>query len=73
MTSSQYVEGWDAIDPCAATYYSRLSLASAVQMAKERCVEWSYADDAHGYCHERPVLLALVREVEQIARSGSDG
>lgn len=34
--------------------------ATAMQIALEKCQEWDYEADAHGWCHERPVLLTLL-------------
>jgi hypothetical protein len=48
------------VNPAAKSYYDRMTLELAIQIAKERIEEWSYNDDPHGYCHERPVLIALI-------------
>lgn len=52
------------VRPEASDYYERTTLDFAIKVAKERIEEWSYDDDPHGYCHERPVLVALVRAAE---------
>ena len=53
------------IVPATRTYYDRLSLGDAVQIARERIEEWDYEQDPHGYCHERPVLVRLVEALER--------
>lgn len=57
-------QGWDAVEPAAALYYDRLTVDDAVLQAKEVCAEWSYAEDAHGYCHDRSMLVTLIRAIE---------
>jgi hypothetical protein len=49
------------IDPRAQSYYDRIDLETALQIAQEQIEEWDYEADPHGYCHERPVLMLLVR------------
>lgn len=53
------------IHPAAQPYYDRLTLSDAVEIAREVIDEWSYEQDAHGYCHRRAVLLRLVEAVER--------
>jgi hypothetical protein len=48
------------IEPAARPWYDRLTLSTAIIMACETIDEWSYEQDAHGYCHDRSVLLRLV-------------
>lgn len=52
------------VDPRALSYYAEVSLDTALAIARERIEEWSYDDDPHGYCHERPVLMRLVQTIE---------
>jgi hypothetical protein len=52
------------IDPRARSYYDRMTLEDAVQIAREKVDEWDYDADPHGYCHERPMLIALILGVE---------
>lgn len=66
-------EGWNVVEPRARPYYDRLTIDDAIVIAKETCAEWSYADDAHGYCHDRSVLVVLVRELEALRRRGCRG
>jgi hypothetical protein len=56
--------GWDEVAVPARPYYDRLATEEAVLIAKEMCAEWSYAEDPHGYCHTRSVLVALIAAVE---------
>lgn len=48
----------------ARPYYDRMTLDAALADVKTMVEEWSYEDDAHGYCHVRPMLVALVEAVE---------
>jgi len=50
-------------NPNAEPWYARLSREDAIEMAREKIDEWSYEDDAHGYCHDRQVLMRLLFEV----------
>ena len=59
--------GWDAVDSNAAIYYERLSANSAAIMVREKCAEWSYDKDAHGYCHDRSPLVVLLKERDALA------
>jgi hypothetical protein len=34
--------------------------------AQERVDEWSYEQDAHGYCHDRTDWIALLAEIERL-------
>jgi hypothetical protein len=43
-----------------------LDYATARAAAEERVAEWSYRDDPHGYCHERPVLVALLARIDRL-------
>lgn len=51
------------IDPRAQPYYDATTLDLALEIAMEKVEEWSYAGDPHGYAHDRPVLLRLVKAV----------
>lgn len=51
------------VHPNAQDYYDRMTLESAVAIAKEVIAEWSYDEDPHGYCHRRAVLARLVEAV----------
>ena len=53
------------IAPPAKPYYDRLTDESAIQTAKEWVDEWSYEDDAHGYCHNRSVIARLIKLAER--------
>lgn len=46
------------VHPNAMPWYPA-SLDFAIKAATSKIDEWSYEADAHGYCHERPVLIAL--------------
>lgn len=65
-------EGWPEIHPSAQMYYDRATLDAALADARTRIEEWSYEDDAHGYCHERPDWLRLVEEVERRRTARAD-
>lgn len=52
------------IADAAASYYP-MGIELATICARETIDEWDYSRDPHGYCHDRPVLLALVEEVER--------
>lgn len=41
-------------------------LVDAVIATRERIEEWDYKTDPHGYCHDRPDLVALVEEIERL-------
>ncbi len=56
------------MDPRAGRYNEPLDLDFAVMVAKERIEEWSWAEDPHGYCHERTVLIALLRGLDERRR-----
>lgn len=49
-------------------YYGRMTLDHALADTKTMVEEWSYQDDPHGYCHVRPMLIALVEAVEECDR-----
>jgi len=55
---------WD-VEPIAQDYYDD-DLESAIQATTERVEEWVWADDPHGYCHERPPLITLLDEIERL-------
>jgi hypothetical protein len=64
-TDSRYTTGWDVVVPAAQVYYDRAEdLDFAIVVAKEKCAEWDYVEDPHGYCHERSVLQRLIRAAE---------
>lgn len=52
------------IHPATTSYYESMTIDEAVQIAAEKVGEWDYDRDPHGYCHERPVLMALLDAVE---------
>lgn len=56
---------WNEIEKKAVPYYDRLTVEDAIQIAKERCEEWDYTADPHGYCHERSVLVKLLEALGQ--------
>lgn len=57
------------VDPRAGKYakppFYPLDTETAITIARERINEWSWDEDAHGYCHDRAVLIALVEAAEQ--------
>lgn len=71
-TAEKGAAGWtyEVVQP-ARPYYDSLDLATAIQSAKEQVEEWSYAEDAHGYCHERSVLVRLI-EAASVTPPGMD-
>lgn len=52
------------IEPGTESYYDRMTLDAALADTKTQIEEWSYADDPHGYCHFRPMLVRLVEAIE---------
>jgi hypothetical protein len=57
--------GEAVIVPAAQPWYDQLTLESAIVQASEMIDEWDYEQDAHGYCHDRSVLLRLVEAAKQ--------
>lgn len=47
-------------DPTFERWPALVPLDHAIEVALERIEEWDYNADAHGWCHERPVLISLV-------------
>lgn len=41
-------------------------IEQALITARERVEEWDYETDPHGYCHDRPEMVALITEVERL-------
>lgn len=58
-------DSWPEIRPEAESYYN-LTAEQAIIIAEETVDEWDYDRDKHGYCHERPVLVALLAEIEAL-------
>lgn len=56
------------IQPRTKSYYDRVSIEDSLAISKEMIEEWSYSDDPHGYCHTRPVLMCLVKEITSLRR-----
>lgn len=48
------------VAPPAQRWYDRMTLEIAVADVKTMVEEWSYEEDAHNYCHVRPMLVKLV-------------
>lgn len=46
--------------------YPPPDIETAEQITRERIGEWDYAADPHGYCHDRPTLIALLAELEAL-------
>lgn len=42
-----------------------LDYPTARAAAQEMIAEWDYGADPHGWCHRRPVLMALLRELDR--------
>jgi len=53
------------VEPGTERWYS-YSAESYVDSALEMVYEWDYAEDAHGYCHVRSILVGLLREIERL-------
>lgn len=66
MSGIDYENDWKLIHPAAQPYYDRTTADRALVYVKERCAEWSYEQDAHGYCHFRSADVALIAEVERL-------
>lgn len=47
--------------PLFAQYPPMRDLDFAVKVAMERIEEWDYDEDPHGWCHDRPIFIALLR------------
>jgi hypothetical protein len=73
VTNDSKIEWSVEIAPAARPWYDRETVASAVEQAKETIEEWSYEEDPHGYCHERPMLVRLVEAVERGVEWGGQG
>jgi hypothetical protein len=58
-----------ARQPIFDRYPPVLDIDSAVTITLERLEEWDYPEDAFGWCHERPVLLTLLRAALHIDSS----
>lgn len=56
--------GFD-VHPAAQSYYPA-EIEFAMQCTRERIEEWEYREDAHGYCHDRPDLVALLGEIDRL-------
>ena len=53
------------IEPGTEMYYDRSAdffMAEGYSM----CKEWNYERDPHGYCHQRSVLVGLLREIARL-------
>jgi hypothetical protein len=53
------------IEPGTEPYYNR-DADFWITVALETIYEWNYEWDPHGYCHERSVLVGLLREIERL-------
>jgi hypothetical protein len=42
--------------------YQPATMELAIISTLERIEEWDYEADPHGWCHERPLLIALVEK-----------
>lgn len=58
-------EGWPDIAPGTEGYYEQ-SAGHYMVCAEEKIDEWDYQADKHGYCHDRPILVGLLREIERL-------
>ena len=47
-------------EPIIERYPPVVDLEFAIEVALEKVEEWDYEADAHGWCHERPILIALI-------------
>lgn len=60
------------MDPRMGEYadpsWSRAEFAIAEAMTWVR--EWSWDKDPHGYCHDRNILIGLLREIERLRAAG---
>jgi hypothetical protein len=55
--------------PIAQPYYDRMTVEKAVAIARDFIEEWDYEDDAHGYCHTRPVFVSLIAALTEARES----
>ena len=67
--SAEKVERF-TIAPGTERYYERMTLEDALADTITTIEEWSYADDPHGYCHFRPMLIRLVEAAERVTPPG---
>lgn len=56
-----------SIHPSAQKWYDG-DTQPAIDSAMEIIHEWDYDLDPHGYCHDRPMLYALVSEIERLRK-----
>lgn len=49
--------------PIFTEYPAVVDLDLAVEVALEQVEKWSHAQDPHGWCHQRPILLTLLQAV----------
>ncbi len=60
---------WEEYYPTRVThgterYYERTTLELALGVARDWIDEWDYNQDAHGYCHERSIIMRLLYAIE---------
>lgn len=60
------------IAPGTEQYYKRMTLDAALADTITMIEEWSYYEDAHGYCHIRPMLIGLVEAIAPLQASLTD-
>lgn len=61
------------VHPAAAQWYRDRypkDATYALEDTRTQIEEWDYEKDAHGYCHQRLTLIALVEEVERVRALG---
>lgn len=62
LRAEQYYRGLDPEHPDHAR------VESAISDAITRVNEWSYEQDAHGYCHDRTDWIALLVEIQRLQK-----
>ncbi len=55
--------------PLWPQYPAPAPLGFAIEVALERIEEWDHGTDPHGWCHDRPVLIALVAAALGVSES----
>jgi hypothetical protein len=60
---SKFLGRYDVAEP-ARPWYDRAKLADAIADGRTKVEEWSYEQDPHYYCHERPDLALLVEAAD---------
>ena len=58
------------VEPGTESYYDK-DADFFITVAYEWCHDWPYEGDEHGYCHQRSVVVGLLREIERLRAGAS--